>query len=121
MKLKISTLFSAYLVLSTIIKEKRPLAQKGKFRVARLYDQLTPEFTRVDGERNTLIVRFGEEVNGNYHVAESSPEWPKFVAAWNEFAAIEIDVEAEKIPLADLGEDGIEAQEFLTLLEFISA
>lgn len=140
MKLKISTLFAAYLALSTIVNEKRTLPTRGKFRLARLYDQLTPEFNRVNAERNALVTKFGEEIKeapktredplgqgepqptGKWHVPPGSEGWPMFEAAWNEFAATELEVAAEKIPLADLGDDGsIESHEFLALLEFVSA
>lgn len=134
MKIKVSALLAAYPTIVAIINEKRPLPQKGNYRIGRMYDHLTPEFKRADSERSELVKKFGEEIKeapktkedplgqgepqptGRWQVRQDSPRWPEFEAAVNEFLAQEIEVVGEPIPLASLGDAGsIEAHEFLAL------
>ena len=62
MKLKVSALFAAYLTLTEIINGVREMPQKGKYRIARLHEQLTPEFKVAADQRDKLITEHGTEI-----------------------------------------------------------
>lgn len=126
MKLKVADLFSAYFTLVEIINSKRPLPQVAQYRIARLYAALRPEFETLQAKRNELVEQFGEDQladgkpTGQKFVAETSPKWSEFVAAWEPVIKESIEVAVEPIPLSCLGSDGaILAQELVSLGELI--
>ncbi len=59
MKMKVQQLMDATLVVATIIREERPLPQKGKYRLARLHDKLNREFLIVNARRDVMITAYG--------------------------------------------------------------
>ena len=136
MKLKAQAVFDATLVLSQIIRENRPMPQKGSYRLARLHAKLLPEFNVITAKRDEMITAYGYHapipghlVDGERQRAEAFSVPPdkadEFSAAWAEFAKEEIEVEAEPIPLAqiDLGDThagAISASELVTLGELVA-
>lgn len=134
MKLKVQQLMDATLVVSQIIREKRPLPQKGSYWVARLHTKLLPEFNTASARRDEMITAYDhkETVKG----AEGEPDvvadqfsvpldkMPEFNAAWKEIADEEIEVDVQPIPLGylDLGESvqgSIAASELVTLGDLV--
>lgn len=55
MKLKVQHLMDATLVISEIIRDNRPMPQKGKYRLARMHPKLNHEFLIVNARRDELI------------------------------------------------------------------
>lgn len=144
MKLKVQHVFDATLVVAQIIRENRPMPQKGKYRLARLHAKLLPEFTTAAARRDEIITAYdhhemmpGEP--GLYTASDppqrvmiSAPQFsvppdklPEFNAAWAEIAGEEIEVDVEPVPLGclDLGDnaDGaIQAAELVTLGDLVT-
>lgn len=125
MKLKVQHLMDATIVITSIIREDRPLPQKGKYRLARMHPKLDKEFQIVNERRNDMIKAYGHHPlvpnpAFNREAAEgvdpaSIPEFiphtefsvpedklAEFQAAWEEIANEEIEVEIQPIPLEQL-------------------
>jgi len=117
MKLKASLVYAAALIVAQIIRENRPMPQKGKYRLARLHAKLLPEFNVLNERRDEMIKaydHFAEIKDKDGAVMakaeqNSVPEdkMAEFTAAWEEIANQEIEVEVEPIPLSqlDLGDN----------------
>lgn len=150
MKLKVSHLMDATLVINAITSENRPMPQKGKYRIARMSAKLTAEFEIINRKRNEMITAYNTPQlmpNPAYNEAATGtvddPITPKFIksptefmvpadklaeftAAWAEIAAEEIEVNVEPIPLSQLSLEGndkdgsITAQELTILGDLVS-
>ena len=107
MKLKASQVFDAYLTLNKIADEKRPISQKGAYRVARMIALLKPEFGAIAERRDALITAYDHR-NDDGVPSVPPDKMTEFVAAWGEIAGEELEVNIEPIPLVylDLG-DGV--------------
>ena len=126
------TAFQAWertLVISKIIREARPMPQKGKYLLARMHAKMLPEFNAVNDQRDKMIGAYDyhEVTDGVASQAFSVPtdKMAEFNAAWKPIADAEIEVDVQPIPLSalDLGSmsnGSIEANELLTLGELIS-
>lgn len=133
-KLKVQQLMDATIIISQIIRENRPLPQKGKYRLARMHPVLNKEFLIVDAQRNEMINAYNYHApipnpaykveaetlavasgNGESNVTPlvpkfiPSPEFSvpedklqEFLAAWNEIAQQELEVDVQPIPLEQL-------------------
>lgn len=141
MKLKVSHVMDATVVVAQIIREQRPLPQKGRYRLARLHSKLFPEFTTANERRDAMIMAYDHHAqvpdpawdgagtaqpplveSPNFHVPDD--KMAEFNAAWSEIGDQEIEVDIEPIPLSqlDLGdsvEGSITANEFLTLGDLV--
>lgn len=156
MKLKVQHLMDATLILSQIIREDRKLPQKGKYRLARMHPVLNKEFMIINARRDEMIkaydhhemipnpagvipdeIRAEIAANGNIHqlapkmieAAEFSVPKDKiaeFMAAWQEIADQEIEVDVTPLPLdqlcfpGDLAEGSITAHEFIVLGDLVT-
>lgn len=122
MKLKVQSVFDATQVLATIINEGRPLPQKGRYRVARAYAKLSPEWTVINERRTSMIMAYDYK-NADDQVAVPDDKMEEFVAAWADFAKDEIEVDVQPIPIDQLSVDGAEGcisfAEFATLGELV--
>ena len=58
MKLTVQKAMDATLVISQIIREARPMPQKGKYRLARLHAKLLPEFQTINTRRDEMITAY---------------------------------------------------------------
>lgn len=132
MKLKVQQVMDAVLTLSKIIRDARPMPQKGKYRLARMHAKLLPEFTTINDKRDELIKAYDhhpmEMVDGvecaSQNFAVPADKMAEFGANWKEIADEEIEIDVEPMPLAqlDLGDaaDGsIEASELIVLGELV--
>lgn len=135
MKLKAQHVFDATLVVSQIIRENRPMPQRGKYRLARLHAKLLPEFTTLNERRDAMIAAYDHRevmpgpVEGELvpapNLSVPLDKMPEFTAAWNEIGNEEIDVAVEPIPLdqLDLGvsaDGSILASEMVTLGDLVA-
>ncbi len=118
MKLKAQHVLDATVVVAQIIRENRPLPQKGKYRLARLHAKLLPEFNTLNAQRDAMISAYGwqQPLDSNWDSSRPdvgtpalSPNFsvppdklPEFNAAWKEIGDQEIDIEVEPVPLAHL-------------------
>lgn len=130
MKLKVQHVMDATLVVAQIIRENRPMPQKGKFRLARLHTRLLPEFNVANTRRDEMIAAY--EHHEPVEDGVPSPQFsvpldkmPEFNAAWAEIGGEEIEVDVEPVPLSclDLGDgsDGaITAHELITLGDLVT-
>lgn len=133
MKLTVRHLMDATLVVTQIINEKRPMPQKGKYRLARMHAKLLPEFNIANEQRDQLIkdydtLQMEKSVNPDGSEIELPTDryivplekMPEFNEKWGAVLSQVIDVDVQAIPLAqlDLGDSvdgGISAQELVTL------
>lgn len=115
----------ATLVISQIIREARPMPQRGKFRLARLHMKLLPEFNTIETQRDALIKihgiplvdpATGEIVPDKWEVPPAN--MADFTAAYQAVADEEIGLEVTPIPIGDL--DNIEANELIALGELVA-
>lgn len=142
MKLKVQHVMDATLVITQIIREKRPMPQKGKYRLARIHDKLLPEFNTASAQRDDLIKAYDFHqkiiepgslvVEGHAPVLIDGPEFTvppdkmeEFTAAWAKIAEEEIEIAVEPIPLAqlDMGDGvvgAIEAGELIVLGDLVT-
>lgn len=131
MKLTVTQIREATLVVSQIIREARPMPQRGKLRLARLHMKLLPEFTTIEAQRDALIQEHGVPALDPVTNEPMLDKWmvppenmADFNAAWAAIADDEIDVDVTPIPMADLdtgtGNGGIEATEIIILGDLIS-
>ena len=135
MKLTVQKLMDATLVLAQIIRDRRPLPQKGSYRLARMHSKLLPEFTTINSKRDEIITAYnyhpvsgrnpdGEDVfDENFAVPAGNMD--EFTAAWKEIGDEEIEVDVQPIPLSqlDLGdsvEGSISAGELITLGDLVT-
>lgn len=138
MKLTLQRIMDAMPVIATIINERRPLPQKGKYRLARLHTKLTGEFEMASQHINEMIKAYDCPLTNTVTLADGTEEtapvpggfrvpddkMPEFNAARAAFLADEIEIEVEPVPLAylDLGDaanGSIEAYELVQLGELV--
>jgi len=119
MKIKVQHLMDATMVIRQIITEKRPLPQKGNYRLARMFDKLAREFDILNAKRDEMIKAY------DYH-ADGAKEWsvppehiPEFTKQWAELGAEEIEVDIEPIPLEQLCFADPDVQATIDVSEFI--
>lgn len=136
MKIKVQDVYNATLILSAIIREKRPLPTKGAYRVARMHSKLLPEFNVANDKRDELIKAYdykpkiagpdGETMLEAENFSVPDDKLPEFLKAWREIADVEITIaDLEPIPLAqlDLGDgiaSSIHAGELLDLGDLVT-
>lgn len=101
MKLTIQQVYGAMQALDAIIRDKRPMPQLGKYRLARLHAKLAPEFTWANAQRDELIRKHGETMqDGQFGVP---PErMAAFLDEWDPIATALVDVDVEPVCLGDL-------------------
>lgn len=135
MKLKAQHVFTATLVLAQIIREGRPMPQKGKYRIARMHAKLLQEFNVLNAQRDELIKAYDHhELVPDPLDAEKrvpSPDFsvpadkmPEFLEAWGKIASEDLEVDVQPIPLGQLdlgdGKDGcIHAAELIDLDDLV--
>lgn len=140
MQLKVQHVMDATLVISQIIRDQRPMPQKGKYRLARLHAKLFPEFKTINERRDDMIMAYQthqtrevpDPENPGQTKTEATAEWmvpadkmDEFNAAWKTIADEVIDIDVQPMPLAylDLGdavEGSIQANELITLGELVT-
>lgn len=142
MKLTVQHVFDALPVITNIIRENRPMPQKGKYRLARLHAKLLPEYATAAEQRDGMIKAYdfplmvppapsaenpmgdGPKVpSGEFTVPPE--KLAEFNAAWAEVAKEEIEVDVQPIPFAqlDLGDDkdgSISASELVILGDLVA-
>lgn len=118
MKVTADQLYKAFGVVHAVLEEKRTLPHKASYRFGRLFDHLAKEADRLNAKRNELITAHG--------ATQESPSVPEdrieeFTKAWMEVISEEIEVSAQPVPLASLGDgEAIKPHEFFLLGPFIS-
>lgn len=70
-KLTADRLLIAVPVISTILRERRPMPQRGKFAFAKMHTALMDEWTRINLMRDELIKTY------DYHAIERRPAVPE--------------------------------------------
>lgn len=136
MKLTLGRVMEATPVIANIINEKRAMPQRGKFRLARLYAKLLPEFTTGDAQRRDMIKAYGYRVllppdhEGGEpvpadHFSVPPDKAEEFRAAWADLQTAEIDVDIAPVSIAefDLGpaaDGAIHAGELLALGDLVT-
>jgi hypothetical protein len=128
MKLKLQHLMDATLIISQIIREERPMPQKGKYRLARMHPKLDKEFQTINTQRNDMIKAYNfhpmipnpafNQPRAEDPLAEANTDVPEMIEHvefsvpvdkldefnkhWTEFAEQEIELDIEPIPLEQL-------------------
>jgi hypothetical protein len=128
MRLKIRRLFDAVQALDAIIREKRPMPQLGKFRLARMHAKLLPEFVAANAQRDELIQKHGDRREEDGQLWVPPARMVEFSAEWEPIAEHEVEVDIEPIRLADLAlgkpddpaNGALEASELLLLGDLVT-
>lgn len=133
MLLTVQHILDATVTLSTIIREARPMSQRGKYKLARMHAKLLPEFNVASARRDEMITLHGVQQappEGMDPTGKEPFEVPldkmdEYTAAWKEVGDTEIEVDVCPIPLADFdlgpGTNGaIEANELIVLGDLVS-
>ena len=133
MRLTVRQVMDAATVITNIINEKRPMPQKGKYRLARMHAKLAPEFDIANEQRTQIIkeydaIQMETTINPDGSTVELPTDryvvpldkMPEFNEKWGAILAQEIDVDLTPVPLCqlDLGDNvdgGISAAELVTL------
>lgn len=126
MELTALQVYEAAPVVARIINEKRPLPQKGSYRMARLYNALKPEYDTINQRRDALISAYDYRAptwdgpEGSEPPLSVPPDKiGEFLAAWKEIAEEKIEVPVQPVPLEQLiladVPGSIEAAEFIAL------
>lgn len=141
MKLTLQQVLDATVVVSTIIREQRPLPTKGKYLLARMRAKLGPEYDTISAHRDALIKAYDHHEMVKPDPSKDdplgqgplvpSPLWSVPPDKMDEFTKAfcgtdEIEVDVEPIPLTQLdlgdGQDGsIHANEFILLGDLVQA
>jgi len=107
MKIKTGSILQAHMVLKRLIEEQRPLASKGKYRIARLFTLLDAELRIIEEQRIILIKKYGYEVideetkaSKGWQVSEQNMD--NFQKEWSGLMEDEIEINCEPIPLSVL-------------------
>lgn len=128
MKLTVEHLYEATMTLANIINQRRPMPQKGKYRLARMHAKLLPEWTVVNEQREAFINAYEHKTapEAPFSVpADKMPEWHEF---WTKGLAKEvIEVDVQPMPLSQMMLPGamensngtIEASEIISLDDLI--
>jgi len=116
MKLTAGQVFDATLTVSQIIRENRPMPQKGKYRLARLHAKLLPEFNPISVQRDEIIASY-DHLNADGAQAVPEDKMPEFLVKWREIADQVIDVDVEPIPFDQIDNEAgsISASELIVL------
>lgn len=121
MKLTVQQVWDATLTISAIIRDRRPMPLRGKFRLARMHAWLLPEFTIISERRDALIKDYHLWNGEAWAVPDNMME--HFAAAWKDIGAMDIEIQVEPISLGDLdlpGQNGaVEAHEMAALGDLI--
>lgn len=144
MKIKVQHLMDATMVIRQIITEKRPLPQKGNYRLARMFDKLAREFDILNAKRDEMIKNYdyhpmvpnpakvptaSDPLAQNQDIPDfiESKEWSvpeehvaEFTKQWAEIGAEEIEVDVEPIPLEQLCFADPDVQATIDATEFIA-
>lgn len=123
MLLTVQQIWDAVPVVSTIIREKRALPQRGKYLLARMHAKLMVEYTPISEQRDKLIEKYQFHNGEAWAVPED--KMPEFTVAWDEMAGVEVDVDVQAIPFTalDLGPNtngGVEAVELMALGDLVA-
>ena len=139
MKLTVEKVRLATLVLAAIIRDDRPMSQKGKYRIARMHSKLFAEFQTINPQREGMIKAYNthqviksfDQSTGTVTEKETD-EWTvpddklaEFNSAWDKIGDEEIEVDVQPIPLAllDRGDDqngSITANDLIVLGELVT-
>jgi hypothetical protein len=139
----------ATLILSQIIREDRPMPQKGKYRLARMHPKLNAEFMIINTRRDEMITAYNhhgmipnpennltdearEAMVAAGHLDKLPPKeiedpqfsvpadkLAEFQAAWKEIAESEIEVDVQPLPLDQIVFPGDLDNGSITAHEFI--
>jgi len=139
-KMKAEALFEATLIVSKLIREQRPMPQKGKYRLAHLHAKLLPEFTLLNEQRDNLIKPYDhhemvledgsdQEVPAEQYsvpmdkMPEFNEEWRRVVAEYRAGEPIELDAEPLSLSCIEhamLPDGAIQAYELLILGDLVA-
>lgn len=135
MKIKAGLVKQAFETLDTLIKERRPLPSKAKFRLTNLFTSLEQYARSIEMSRVDLVKKYGYEI---FDANKFSTGWEvhtekigEYQREWLVIAEDEIEVICQPIPLSFLESpalveqdgkmvDPITMQEFLALGVFIA-
>jgi hypothetical protein len=133
MKLTVQQIYDATETLAAIIRERRPMPQRGKFLLARMHAKLLPEYNIANEHRVDLIKSYGfhpkEKLENGIEIDSEGFAVPEgklaeFRESWGKIASesIEVDIEPIALTALDLGamaNGSIEANEMIVLGELI--
>ena len=128
MKLKIRQVFDAIQVLDAVIRERRPMPQLGKYRLARMHRKLLPDFQVANAQREELITKYGVPRAEDGVLQVPNERMPDFNAEWDPIADHEVELDIEPVRLADMAlgkpddpaNGALEASELLVLGDLVT-
>lgn len=104
--------------LQELLKEPWPV--KAAYSLARLGRRLNEQIAIIDEVRNRLINQYGEKgEKGQVTISAESPNWPQFIAAYNELMDEPVDIALDKIVLPDVEGLSVLPQTLMSLDAFV--
>lgn len=112
-RMKVGEMTNAYRALERI--QGVPLPAKGAYWVGRLLNKLRDEFQTAEKVRSDLVVKYGAQMTDAQSYMVPPEKFAEFSAEYEPIAQAEIDVDAQPLRLAVLGESLIPAMDMAAL------
>ena len=99
MKLTNGELFGSKEAFGRLLVQDLPV--KYSFPIVKLVKKLNDDFAAIEEQRNGLIQKYGEAIDGQVTVQPNGKNFGKFVVEFNELMQMESGVEFDKILIPD--------------------
>jgi hypothetical protein len=103
MKMTAQRIMDVYLLLRRISNERRPLPQKGAYRVARMLSKMQADATPILEQYDALITSYGYIPEGKQVNEVPADKLAEFLAKWKEtLGGEEHELDLEPMPIDHL-------------------
>lgn len=88
-------------------------------QLARLARKIAAEAQIITGERDKLIIKYGEQNEKGYSIKPDSPNWPSYIRDVQALFSQEVEIDAQPIKLPETLE--VPAADVIALEQFLTA
>lgn len=88
--------------------DRARLSLRAALMLKRVREALEGQVMAAYEAYNSLIRKYGEEVDGTWQMGRDNPRWAEFEKEYNDFIESEVEVDIQPIPIS-LIEDGADA------------
>ena len=114
MKVSLFEIQSSVSVLNKLVE--LPLPARSSYKFVKIMKKFNDELKTLEDERQKLIVKYGQEVHGNYTVSEENRE--QFVKEFTELMETQLEVDWDPISIDSLGSVELSVAE-ITKIQFL--